>query len=151
MQTKSATPQNLPVPLWGGGWCEEMAPAIPFWVHSELEHPLTGTCIAFTGGPCWHVQPHPLICLCYHSFFARFLLGLPALTQLLSWECFTLLCPGQSWGRPSLGHPQWYGRNPKQLLQNHQEKWDMGIPGFFCHKGGMRVVWTHAAEGNPGR
>lgn len=57
------------------------------------------------------------------------------------------LCPGHSWGWSSLGHLQWHGRL-KQLLQNHQEKWGMGIPGFFCHKGGMRVVWSHVAEGN---
>lgn len=140
------TPQNLPVPLWGGGWCEEMSPVITFWVHSGLEHPLTGTCyyVAFTGGPCWLVQSHLLICFCSFLF-------------CLVWRHKPNCCPGSVW------HPvpwaklgmTWLRASPvpwqaKAAITKPSEKWDMGIPGFFCHKGGMRVVWTHAAERNLG-
>lgn len=58
------------------------------------------------------------------------------------------LCPRKSRGEPSLEHPQ---QSLKELLQNCQEKSDMGIPGSFCHKGGIRVVQTHAAERNIGK
>lgn len=112
-----------------------MSPVITFWVHSGLEHPLTGTCydVAFTGGPCWHVHP-----ICWSaSALTPFL---PAFC--LVWRHKRSSCPGSvshpvPWEKlriwTNLGHLQWHGRL-KQLLQNHQEKWDMGIPGFFCHK-----------------
>lgn len=60
-------------------------------------------------------------------------------------------CPRKSRGEPSLEHPQRRDGSLKELLQNCQEKSDMGIPGSFWHKGGIRVVQTHAAERNIGK
>lgn len=129
-----------------------MSPAIAFWMHSGLEHPLTCTAITQSA-------QEPLADMCNHNcrsasalipFFLPFYIlfgqtgGINPMA-VWAWEHFALPMPWAKQGRSQLRvSPEAW---PKAAITEQSGKTRHGNPDFFCHKGGpLWQVQTLAAE-----